>query len=89
MTTSLSDIDARNPLVLIGGGRMGAAMLSGWLAGGLSSDAVMVVEPFDATRQALQAAHHGLQGVEIRISTLHSHCEHEIPDVVICDIRCQ
>ena len=63
MTTSLSDIDARNPLVLIGGGRMGAAMLSGWLAGGLSSDAVTVVEPFEGTRQDLIDAHDGLQVV--------------------------
>ncbi|TDI59815.1 MAG: pyrroline-5-carboxylate reductase [Alphaproteobacteria bacterium] len=63
MTAKLSSIQSENPLVLIGGGRMGAAMLSGWLAGGLDVSAVTVVEPFETTREALSASHAGLQVV--------------------------
>ena len=39
-----SDIEARG-LVLLGCGKMGAAMLSGWLAAGLSASAVSVLDP--------------------------------------------
>lgn len=38
-------ITAEHPLVLVGAGKMGSAMLSGWLAGGLDPDAVKVVDP--------------------------------------------
>jgi pyrroline-5-carboxylate reductase len=60
MKTELSSIRRENPLVLIGGGRMGAAMLSGWLAGGLDPSAVIVVEPFPQAQEALKANHPGL-----------------------------
>ena len=63
MNTKLTDIKAENPLVLIGGGRMGSAMLSGWLAGGLSVSALTVVEPFESTQNALRADHPGLRVV--------------------------
>lgn len=63
MNTDLTDIEAESPLVLIGGGRMGSAMLSGWLAGGLSVSAVTVVEPFEGTQNALQEDHPGLRVV--------------------------
>jgi pyrroline-5-carboxylate reductase len=33
------------PIVLAGAGKMGGAMLSGWLAGGLDAKAVVVIEP--------------------------------------------
>jgi pyrroline-5-carboxylate reductase len=60
MTAEFSSIRSDAPLLLIGGGRMGAAMLSGWLASGLDVAAVAVVEPFEGTRQALVANHPGL-----------------------------
>ncbi len=41
-------------LVLIGGGKMGAAMLSGWLKTNLSAENVLVVEPFAETRAQLE-----------------------------------
>ncbi|MEO8530954.1 MAG: pyrroline-5-carboxylate reductase [Deltaproteobacteria bacterium] len=41
---SFSDIATRG-LVLLGCGKMGGAMLQGWLAGGLSVDAVHVLDP--------------------------------------------
>lgn len=34
-------------LVLVGGGKMGSAMLAGWLKGSLAPSEVVVVEPFD------------------------------------------
>lgn len=46
---------AVGPLLLIGGGRMGEALLTGWRAHGLAADAVCVVEP-DAERAAELAA---------------------------------
>ena len=33
------------PLLLVGGGRMGTALLNGWLARGLAPESVMVIEP--------------------------------------------
>ncbi|MBN8998127.1 MAG: NAD(P)-binding domain-containing protein, partial [Rhizobiales bacterium] len=33
------------PLVLVGAGKMGGALLAGWLAGGLDPNAVIVVDP--------------------------------------------
>ena len=40
-------------LLLVGGGKMGEAMLAGWLKGGLTPSDAIVVEPFKATGQAL------------------------------------
>ena len=34
-----------NPVVLIGAGNMGGAMLSGWLKSGVPGSAVLVVDP--------------------------------------------
>lgn len=46
MTQSLEQIfTMRQPLLLIGCGRMGRAMASGWLASGLTEAALQVVEP--------------------------------------------
>ena len=42
---NFSDIEARG-LVLLGCGKMGSALLSGWLEGGLAASAVHVIEPF-------------------------------------------
>ncbi|MDJ0893690.1 MAG: pyrroline-5-carboxylate reductase [Alphaproteobacteria bacterium] len=49
------------PLVLVGGGKMGGAMLAGWLARGVAADAVVVVEPHAETAAALSAG----QGVTV------------------------
>jgi pyrroline-5-carboxylate reductase len=51
------DSIARNGLVLLGCGRMGSALLDGWLAQGLPGDAVAVVEPSPAP---------GLQALALR-----------------------
>jgi len=44
--TKLSAITSDHPILLIGCGKMGSAMLSGWLEQGLSSDAVQIVDPY-------------------------------------------
>jgi len=41
----LSSFTAGSPLVLVGAGKMGSALLKGWLAHGLAGEAVAVVDP--------------------------------------------
>lgn len=49
----LSAITAKNPILLLGCGKMGSAMLSGWLEQGLSADGVYIVDPYlDPVRAA-------------------------------------
>ena len=43
------------PLLLVGCGKMGGALLSGWLEQGLTAAETFVIEPFDETREALAA----------------------------------
>lgn len=43
--STLNSLTAQRPLLLVGCGRMGGALLSGWRGQGLKSDAVWVVEP--------------------------------------------
>ncbi len=43
------------PLLLVGCGKMGHALLTGWLEEGLAAGEVFVVEPFDQAREALAA----------------------------------
>jgi pyrroline-5-carboxylate reductase len=42
---SLSSFTARSPLVLVGAGKMGGALIRGWLDRGLDRDAVVVIDP--------------------------------------------
>lgn len=50
-------LDAARPLLLVGGGKMGEALLAGWLGQGMPRAAVLVVEPAPERREALTAAH--------------------------------
>jgi len=50
-----ADTNRRGPIVLVGGGKMGAALLAGWLAEGVAAEDIVVVEPHPATMQALKA----------------------------------
>ena len=45
------------PILLVGCGKMGGALLGGWIAAGLSPSAVAVVEPVDAMVRAARDAH--------------------------------
>ncbi|MRI55061.1 pyrroline-5-carboxylate reductase [Methylobacterium sp. DB1607] len=49
------------PLVLVGAGKMGAALLRGWLAGGLDSAAVTVIDPQPSPDIAALCAERGLR----------------------------
>jgi pyrroline-5-carboxylate reductase len=52
---SMQSIEARG-LVLLGCGKMGSAMLEGWLAQGLSASSITVIDPYPSARlEALQA----------------------------------
>jgi pyrroline-5-carboxylate reductase len=46
-------MSVQGPLLLVGCGKMGGALLRGWLAGGLSPKKTVVVEPQEAGRAAL------------------------------------
>lgn len=59
MTTTLRDFTGT--LVLIGAGKMGAAMLEGWLARGLGAARVVVIEP----QPSSQVARHVAQGLRL------------------------
>ncbi len=52
-------LTAARPLLLVGGGKMGEALLAGWLAQDVPAAAVLVVEP-DAERRAKLARSHGV-----------------------------
>ncbi len=51
--SKLSQISTDFPLLLIGCGKMGGALLQGWLKGGLSPDAVRIVDPFVDSARAM------------------------------------
>lgn len=54
--SALSAITANNPVLLLGCGKMGSAMLAGWLEQGLGADAVYIVDPYlDPVRSAFTA----------------------------------
>lgn len=58
--TDFGAIGASRPLVLVGGGRMGSALLAGWLGRGLHGTAVVVVEPDADTARRLKAENAGV-----------------------------
>jgi pyrroline-5-carboxylate reductase len=51
MPTAITD---GRPLVLVGAGNMGRAMLEGWLASGMDPRTIVVIEPYPADVQPLQ-----------------------------------
>jgi pyrroline-5-carboxylate reductase len=50
-------LEPARPLVLVGGGKMGEALLAGWLRQGVPREAVLVVEPAAERRELLTATH--------------------------------
>ncbi|HCE71476.1 MAG TPA: pyrroline-5-carboxylate reductase, partial [Ruegeria sp.] len=52
----MSDI-ARRGLVLLGCGKMGSAMLAGWLDGGLPAGSVWVIDPYPSDWVKAQGVH--------------------------------
>src|SRR5256885_716526 len=43
--TAFREFSARSPLVLVGAGKMGGALLKGWLDRGLEAEAVIAIDP--------------------------------------------
>src|SRR2546423_1685656 len=43
--TAFQEFSARSPLVLVGAGKMGGALLKGWLDRGLAAKAVIAIDP--------------------------------------------
>lgn len=54
--SGLADIAPEHPLVLVGGGRMGSALLGGWIRAGVAPQAVVVVEPDPGAAAALKSS---------------------------------
>ena len=57
---SFSSFTAARPLVLVGAGKMGSALLAGWLAGGLKPRAVVVIDPSPTPDSAAFLAANGI-----------------------------
>jgi pyrroline-5-carboxylate reductase len=55
-------LSPERPLLLVGGGKMGEALLAGWLGSGLAPAAVHAVEPDEGRRRQLEARH-GIRAV--------------------------
>jgi len=58
--------DIKGTIVLAGAGKMGGAMLTGWLAGGLAANRVVVIEPQPSTEIA------GLAAKGVRLNPEHA-----------------
>lgn len=70
-------------VLLVGGGKMGGAMLTGWLERGLARDDVKVVEPYEPSRAALAPT--GVTAVESLVDVP----EDFAPDVVVVAVKPQ
>jgi pyrroline-5-carboxylate reductase len=71
------------PLLLVGGGRMGTALLDGWLARGLASDDAVVIEPDPQRSAAL-----GRQGAQVH-SAASALPEGFVPRIVVLAVKPQ
>ncbi|MCX5578044.1 pyrroline-5-carboxylate reductase [Kaistia terrae] len=58
---SLSALTPSSPIILIGAGKMGGALLTGWLAGGLDPKAAIVVDPKPPEETLALLAAHGVR----------------------------
>jgi pyrroline-5-carboxylate reductase len=92
--TDLSlDLTPESPLVLVGAGKMGGAMLSGWLKRGLNPKAVRVIDPAPPEDSAALLARHGMnaasadssEGIEARV--LVTAVKPQVVDAVLPTLR--
>ncbi|MCX5495173.1 pyrroline-5-carboxylate reductase [Kaistia dalseonensis] len=74
---SFSSLTPSSPLILIGAGKMGGALLTGWLARGLDPKAVIVVDPAPPAETRALLEHYGVahrttppEGVKARVLLL-------------------
>ena len=52
-------LDAAGPIVLVGAGNMGGAMLSGWLKSGIAGSDILVIDPGPSPAMAKLIADNG------------------------------
>ena len=71
-------------LVLVGAGKMGAAMLEGWLGAGLSPSAITVIDPAPSDTVRALAKHHGFSLLSGDV-----HTDAKLSEVVVLAIKPQ
>lgn len=71
-------------LVLVGAGKMGAAMLEGWLGAGLASSAITVLDPAPSEAVRALARQHGFS-----LLTDNTHADVKLSEVVVLAIKPQ
>jgi len=71
-------------LLLVGGGKMGEAMLAGWLQNSLTPKDIIIVEPFDATGQTLSDTY----GVQV-VADAAGLPDHLNPETVVLAVKPQ
>ena len=71
------------PLVILGCGKMGGALLDGWLAQGLSGEAIRIVDPVPADPLIRTASEHGIAVLESAAAIT------EMPKAVLIAIKPQ
>jgi len=71
-------------LTLVGGGKMGGALLAGWLDRGTDPASVVIVEPFEAARDDIAANH----GVPVAASADDLAADHR-PEVIVFAVKPQ
>lgn len=81
-----------NPVVLIGAGNMGGAMLSGWLKSGVPGSAVIVVDPGPssamlATIKEAGATHLTAVPAELKASVLFLAVKPQVMETVLPDVK--
>lgn len=83
--TFFSEITAQSPLLLIGAGNMGGAMLKGWVKAGLKEAAVVAVDPRgeEAIRTSL-----GLQKIEV-LEHLVDYDPSRVPRLIVFAVKPQ
>ena len=81
------------PLLLVGGGKMGSALLEGWLAGGLAPEDAWLIEPDPKARQrmarlALAGLHASADEIsELRAKTILLAVKPQVMDAAISGLR--
>lgn len=88
MTDTLSALIDVRPIVLAGAGKMGAAMLAGWLRGGVQGAQVIVQDPSPSADVAAFARHHGVR-IEASLASLDVEPRAVEPGVIVVAVKPQ
>jgi pyrroline-5-carboxylate reductase len=83
MSLSVADLEIGGPVVLAGAGKMGAALLQGWLARGLPASSIIIQDPALSADVADLVRRHG-----IRAETALAHLD-AAPAVIVAAVKPQ